>query len=84
MSSFRLKAGTHVAYLPVIGRVAPDRILYGEEFRRYVPQVLVEIHEEPVPETEDASPEPEVSSELLPQTESAHNGRRGRKKKVVI
>lgn len=48
MSSFTLKPGLSAVFLPGAGRVAPGIVVTGEQFRRFVPQFLVEAPKPPV------------------------------------
>jgi hypothetical protein len=42
MASFTLKSGVSAAFFTGVGRVVAGQILTGEEFRRFVPAILVE------------------------------------------
>lgn len=43
MSKFALKPGLSLALLPMAGKVAPGMILEGDQYRKFVPQFLVEV-----------------------------------------
>lgn len=45
MGNFTLKPGASAVFLPGAGRVLPGVVLSGEQFRRFVPQFLVEMPE---------------------------------------
>lgn len=57
MGNFTLKPGASAVFLPGAGRVLPGVVLSGEQFRRFVPQFLVEMPEAQV-ETKAAAAHP--------------------------